>query len=62
MLRSSHEIDHVIAEKFGPAGGDAGGEVVIAGSPAHLIAHPEASHTARFLREHHHGTGVVGSR
>ena len=30
-------------------GGDAGGELVIAGPPEHLVAHPEASHAARFL-------------
>jgi hypothetical protein len=35
---------------------------VIAGPPAHLIAHPGASHTARFLREHHNGKAMVGSR
>ena len=50
------QADYII--DLGPEGGDAGGEVVIAGSPAHLIAHPEASYTARFLREHHHGTGT----
>jgi hypothetical protein len=36
--------------------------VVIAGPPAYLIAHPEASHTARFLREHYNGKAMVGAR
>ncbi|MCB9193744.1 MAG: ATP-binding cassette domain-containing protein [Flavobacteriales bacterium] len=39
--------DHVI--DLGPEGGDAGGEVVHAGSPESLIDVPE-SHTARYLR------------
>jgi excinuclease ABC subunit A len=47
------QADYVI--DLGPEGGDAGGEVVIAGPPAHLVAHPEVSHTARFLRQHYNG-------
>jgi len=47
------QADYVI--DLGPEGGDAGGEVVIAGPPAHLMAHPEVSHTARFLRQHYSG-------
>ena len=47
------QADYVI--DLGPEGGDAGGEVVIAGPPAHLMAHPEVSHTARFLRQHYNG-------
>jgi excinuclease ABC subunit A len=54
------QADYII--DLGPEGGDAGGEIVIAGPPAHLIAHPEASHTARFLREHYNGKAVVGAR
>ena len=40
---------------LGPEGGDGGGEVVIAGPPEHLLAHPGASHTARFLRQYNEG-------
>jgi excinuclease ABC subunit A len=54
------QADYII--DLGPEGGDAGGEIVIAGPPAHLIAHPEVSHTARFLREHYTGTALVDSR
>ena len=35
---------------LGPEGGDAGGEVIIAGSPETVAAHP-TSHTGRFLAE-----------
>ena len=35
---------------LGPEGGDAGGEVVVAGSPEEVAAHP-TSHTGRFLAE-----------
>jgi excinuclease ABC subunit A len=54
------QADYII--DLGPEGGDAGGEIVIAGPPMHLIAHPKASHTAHFLREHYHSKAVVGSR
>jgi excinuclease ABC subunit A len=54
------QADYII--DLGPEGGDAGGELVIAGPPAHLMAHPEASHTARFLRAHVHGKALVGVR
>jgi excinuclease ABC subunit A len=54
------QADYII--DLGPEGGDAGGELVIAGPPAHLMAHPEASHTARFLRAHVHGKAMVGAR
>jgi excinuclease ABC subunit A len=47
------QADYVI--DLGPEGGDAGGEVVIVGPPAHLMAHPDVSHTARFLRQHYNG-------
>ena len=39
--------DHII--DLGPEGGDAGGEVVVAGPPEVVAAHP-TSHTGRFLR------------
>jgi len=35
---------------LGPEGGDAGGEVIVAGSPEEVAAHP-MSHTGRFLAE-----------
>ena len=35
---------------LGPEGGDAGGEVVVAGTPEDVAAHPE-SYTGRFLAE-----------
>ena len=35
---------------LGPEGGDAGGEIVVAGSPEEVAAHP-TSHTGRFLAE-----------
>jgi excinuclease ABC subunit A len=54
------QADYII--DLGPEGGDAGGEVVIAGPPAHFIAHPDASHTARFLREHYNGKALLGAR
>jgi excinuclease ABC subunit A len=54
------QADYII--DLGPEGGDAGGEIVIAGPPAHLVAHPEASHTARFLRKHYKGKAVVGAQ
>ena len=39
--------DHVI--DLGPEGGDAGGEIVVAGTPEE-VARCERSHTGRFLR------------
>jgi excinuclease ABC subunit A len=44
------EADYVI--DLGPEGGDEGGHVVAAGSPAELIDHPNESHTAHYLRKH----------
>src|SRR5262249_10181634 len=41
------QADYII--DLGPERGHAGGEVVIAGLPAHLMAHPECWYTARFL-------------
>jgi excinuclease ABC subunit A len=35
---------------IGPEGGDAGGEVVVAGTPEAVAQHP-TSHTGRYLRE-----------
>jgi excinuclease ABC subunit A len=55
-LEVIRQADYII--DLGPEGGEAGGEVVIVGPPEHLMAHPEASYTARFLREYHHGASV----
>src|SRR5439155_6803874 len=52
-LEVIRQADYIV--DLGPDGGDAGGELVIAGTPEHLIAHPEASHTARFLRASQEG-------
>lgn len=40
--------DHII--DMGPEGGNAGGQIVVEGSPEHIAASPH-SHTGRFLRE-----------
>jgi excinuclease ABC subunit A len=49
-LEVIRQADYII--DLGPEGGDAGGQLVIAGPPEDLMAHPEASYTARFLREY----------
>ena len=41
--------DHVV--DLGPEGGDAGGRVVVTGTPEQ-VARCQASHTGRFLRPH----------
>jgi len=41
------EADYII--DLGPEGGDDGGRVVAAGSPAEILARPDGSHTARYL-------------
>jgi excinuclease ABC subunit A len=46
-LEVIRQADYII--DLGPEGGEAGGQVVITGPPAHLLAHPEASYTAHFL-------------
>ncbi|HEY7494960.1 MAG TPA: excinuclease ABC subunit UvrA [Candidatus Tectomicrobia bacterium] len=55
-LEVIRQADYII--DLGPEGGEAGGEVVIVGPPEHLMAHPEASYTARFLRQYCHGACV----
>jgi excinuclease ABC subunit A len=52
-LEVIRQADYIV--DLGPEGGDAGGEVVIAGPPALLLAQPEVSHTARFLRAYYDG-------
>jgi excinuclease ABC subunit A len=52
-LEVIRQADYII--DLGPEGGEAGGQLVIAGPPAYLLAHPEASYTARFLYAHHNG-------
>jgi excinuclease ABC subunit A len=54
-LEVIRQADYVI--DLGPEGGEAGGQVVIAGPPEALMAHPEVSYTARFLREEYGGQG-----
>jgi excinuclease ABC subunit A len=44
------EADYII--DLGPEGGDEGGEVVAQGSPVELVAHPNGSHTARYLKKY----------
>jgi excinuclease ABC subunit A len=44
------EADYMV--DLGPEGGDEGGHVVAAGSPAELIAHAEESHTAHYLKKY----------
>jgi excinuclease ABC subunit A len=49
-LEVIRQADYIL--DLGPEGGEAGGQVVIAGAPEHLMAHPEASYTAHFLQEY----------
>jgi excinuclease ABC subunit A len=44
------EADYVL--DLGPEGGDQGGQVMAAGSPAELIARQKESHTARYLKKY----------
>jgi excinuclease ABC subunit A len=44
------EADYII--DLGPEGGDEGGYVVATGSPVELLSHPNASHTARYLKRY----------
>jgi excinuclease ABC subunit A len=44
------EADYII--DLGPEGGDEGGRVVAAGTPVELLAHPNGSYTARYLRKY----------
>lgn len=44
------EADYII--DLGPEGGEGGGTVVAAGSPAELLASPNGSHTVRYLKKY----------
>ena len=57
-LEVIRQSDYVI--DLGPEGGQGGGQVVIAGPPDYLTEHPQASHTARFLRRHVEGNVLSG--
>ena len=43
---------------LGPEGGDAGGQIVVAGNPEDVARHPD-SHTGRFLKRHLDGSGSI---
>jgi excinuclease ABC subunit A len=43
---------------LGPEGGDAGGQVVVAGNPEDVARHPD-SHTGRFLKRYLDGSGSI---
>ncbi len=55
MLVIEHNLDVIRSADWlidlGPEGGDAGGEIVVAGTPTQVEAHPH-SHTGRALREY----------
>ncbi|MGE3541329.1 MAG: excinuclease ABC subunit UvrA [Candidatus Tectimicrobiota bacterium] len=51
------QADYVV--DLGPEGGQAGGRIVLAGPPAALVAQPESSYTARFLRAYYEGTATA---
>ncbi len=44
------EADYII--DLGPGGGDDGGRIVAAGSPRELLARPNGSHTAQYLKKY----------
>ena len=48
------EADYVI--DLGPEGGDEGGRVVAKGSPPELLANPDGSYTARYLKKYLKGS------
>src|SRR5262245_36728599 len=63
MLVIEHNLDVIRSADWlidlGPEGGDAGGEIVIAGTPTQVEAHP-GSHTDRALREYEAALVVPG--
>jgi excinuclease ABC subunit A len=48
------EADYIL--DLGPEGGDQGGQVMAAGSPAELIARQKESHTTRYLKKYLKGS------
>ena len=50
-----HHLDVIqcadLVIELGPEAGDAGGEIVVTGTPEQVAAHP-TSHTGRYLRAH----------
>jgi excinuclease ABC subunit A len=44
------EADYIV--DLGPEGGDQGGDVVASGSPLDILANPNGSHTARYLKRY----------
>ena len=44
------EADYII--DLGPEGGDEGGRVIARGSPTEILAHPNGSHTAGYLKKY----------
>jgi excinuclease ABC subunit A len=63
LIVIEHNLDVIRAADWvidlGPEGGDAGGEIVCAGTPAEVAAHP-TSHTGKALREYE--TALVPAR
>src|SRR5690349_9543928 len=60
LLVIEHNLDVIRSSDWlidlGPEGGDAGGQIVVAGTPAQVEANP-ASHTGRALREYEEAIG-----
>ena len=44
------EADYII--DLGPEGGEGGGRLVVSGSPLEILAHPNGSHTAKYLKRY----------
>jgi hypothetical protein len=61
MLVIEHNLDVIRSADWlidlGPEGGDAGGQIVVAGTPTQVEAHPH-SHTGRALREYEAAVGA----
>ncbi|MDP6179923.1 MAG: hypothetical protein QGG48_08545, partial [Desulfatiglandales bacterium] len=56
VLVIEHNMDVVKTADWvidlGPEGGDEGGRVLAAGSPVELLAHPNGSYTAKYLKRY----------